>query len=74
MEEQEKERMKKTFIGLHIQVKQIQEVTKTNKYITDFTLDTQKHRKCSPNGPCLSLCFYGTRTCRRSADFMTGPK
>jgi hypothetical protein len=32
-----------------------------NKYITDFTLDTKIQGKCSLNGPCLSLCFCGTR-------------
>jgi hypothetical protein len=53
-------------------------VTKNrSKYITNFTLDTAIHGKCSPNGPCLSLCFCGTRgikECRKSAVFMTGPK
>jgi hypothetical protein len=32
-----------------------------NKYATNFTLDTTIHRKCSPNGAFLSLCFCGTR-------------
>jgi hypothetical protein len=60
--EKEERKKENTFIGLHIQVKQIKEDTNNrNKYITDLTLETTIHRKCSPNGPCLRLCFCGTR-------------
>jgi hypothetical protein len=65
MEERKKEERKKenTFIGLHIQVKQIQELQKNrSKYTQVIHNDT---RKCSTNSLVSAYASAALRECRR---------
>jgi hypothetical protein len=67
------EKKENTFIGLHIQVKQIQELQKNrSKYIRDFTLDTTE--SAAQMIPVSGYASAALEECRKSAVFMTGPK